>query len=116
VDFKEAGTQVVGGTVEAKEELELAMLREIKEESGLQFTRLDLNYLGETFYQRKDKNELNRRHYFQVNSNALPETFQHTVISDGEDRGLRFNFYWLDLKEASLALTGNFFEMFDKIN
>jgi 8-oxo-dGTP pyrophosphatase MutT (NUDIX family) len=106
----EAGTQVVGGTLEDGEELKAALVREIKEESGLIIDVTELRFLAETIYKRKDKPEINYRTYFVIEGNELHESWSHQVVSDGEDNGLVFNFYWLSLAEAERKLTGNFSE------
>ena len=111
----EAGVQVIGGTVETGEDLKLALKREIKEESGLNFEIEEMMYLGETFYERKDRDELNHRTYFLINGENLENTFSHIVQSDGEDNGLEFLFYWLSFKEANKILTGNFQELLNKV-
>lgn len=109
--YPEAGTQVVGGTVEAGEELLPALIREIEEESGLKLNESDFKKIGETTYQRKDRPEINYRHYFLCKTNELPETWEHTVQSEGEDNGMVFTFFWLSFDEAKLRLTGNFGEL-----
>ena len=109
--FPDAGTQVVGGTVEATEDILSALLREIFEESGLVLNQSDFQKIGETTYQRKDRPEINHRHYYLCKKNDLPETWEHTVVSDGEDNGMIFTFFWLSFDEARQHLTGNFGEL-----
>jgi 8-oxo-dGTP diphosphatase len=111
-DFPEAGTQVVGGTVEPGEHFEDALLREIKEESGLVFKAQDiLKKLGETSYQRKDMAEINLRHYYVLEGGDLPDTWSHTVVSAGLDNSLKFDFFWMAVSQAKKELTGNFGEL-----
>lgn len=107
-DMPEAGIQVVGGTVENGEDLICALKREISEESGI---FLDENTIfqkiGESLYQRKDKPELNIRHYFSFYTSELKDSWSHCVESTGEDNQLIFDFFWLPVDEACLKLTGN---------
>jgi len=110
-DIPDAGTQVVGGTVEAGEDFKLALSREIKEESGLNISPGEMTKIGESTYHRQDMPELNHRHYFEILSTDLPETWEHTVSSDGLDNGLVFEFYWLPLDEARDVLVGKFGEL-----
>ena len=110
-DFPEAGTQVVGGTVEPGEDLVLALHREIFEESGLDLDPAFFMKLGETSYHRKDIPEINHRHYYAIHGEDLPETWSHTVSSDGADDGMVFDFYWLSIDEARTILVGNFGEL-----
>lgn len=106
----EAGTQVVGGTVEDGEDLKFALVREVEEESGLKISAENLKLLAETEYRRKDKEEINFRTYFVIDGEALADQWSHVVKSDGEDDGLQFNFYWMSFVEARSKLTGNFAE------
>lgn len=110
-DVPEAGTQVVGGTVEAGEDFKLALQREIKEESGLSIDPSEMTKIGESTYHRQDMPELNHRHYFEIQRSDFPETWEHTVDSSGMDNGMVFEFYWLPLDEARDVLVGNFGEL-----
>ncbi len=115
LDFPEAGVQVVGGTVEENEDPKFALIREIKEESGLEYSLNDLQYIGESEYLRKDKPEINLRKYYKILSNNLNENWVHHVASNGEDNGLKFYFYWLTIDQAKEVLTGNFSEFLDQV-
>lgn len=106
----EAGTQIVGGTVENGEELKAALAREILEEAGLKVSVDQMEMLSKTTYKRSDKPEINERTYFKIALNNLPDKWSHRVNSDGEDNGLIFNFYWLSFDAAKVILTGNFAE------
>ena len=110
-DFPEAGVQVVGGTVEKGEAFGPALIREVLEESGLSFLESDFKKVGLTEYQRKDRLEINHRHYFETMSKDLPEKWTHVVVSDGGDNGLLFDFFWLTIHEARERLVGNFGEL-----
>jgi 8-oxo-dGTP pyrophosphatase MutT (NUDIX family) len=115
-DFEEAGIQVIGGTVDRGEDILEALLREIKEESGLEFQKNDIKkFIGNSTYLKKNKPELNLRHYYQLDGSHLGDDWEHEVQSTGNDNGLIFNFYWLTLKDASKKLTGNFAELFHEI-
>ncbi len=115
-DYPDAGTQVIGGTVEEGESLFATMVREIHEEAGIRIKQQDLKKIGETEYIRKDRPELNERTYFLLeNQNHLPDYWEHEVKSDGEDNGMVFCFYWISVKRAKVALTGNFAELIEKV-
>ncbi|MGZ3789785.1 MAG: NUDIX hydrolase [Bacteriovorax sp.] len=114
-NFPEAGLQVAGGTVDPGEDLIGALLREIKEESGLSFTAHNIKRkLGETRYQRKDIAEINHRHYFEIDTEGLPDSWAHTVHSTGADNGLVFDYFWLEVFKARSELTGQMGELLPK--
>lgn len=110
-NMPEAGIQVVGGTVEHGENFPSALIREIMEESGLLLKASDLQKLGETKYIRKDRPEVNLRHYYEIYPQNLPDSWAHVVHSFGEDNGLVFDFFWLEIGKAKEVLTGNFGEL-----
>ncbi len=110
-----AGTQIIGGTVEAGEDLSEALHRELFEEAGITCHIVDLIPVGQTQYQRKDKPELNLRHYYKLEGSHLEDEWEHTVESNGSDDGLVFKFYWLDIPAARLKLAGNMGELLDLI-
>ena len=110
-DFPEVGTQVVGGTVEENEDFKMALKREIFEEAGLITDTKLMSKIGETIYHRKDKPEQNIRHYYEVITNDLPDSWSHIVESSGADNGMVFHFYWMPIHEAKLKLDGNFGEL-----
>ncbi len=113
LNMPEAGTQIIGGTVEENEDLKTSLIREIKEESGLIVHAHELKEVGKTKYFRKDREEINNRTYFLYTGDPskISDYFEHTVKSDGEDNGIRFLFFWLSLKRAESQLTGNFGEL-----
>ena len=111
----EAGTQIIGGTVDPGEDLVQALIREIYEESGITLEQSDIEFISQTVYQRTDLPEINHRHYFKINGSELPDEWEHLVRSDGEDNGLVFQFFWIPIAEAKLILTGNFAELIDRV-
>ncbi len=67
VDFPEAGLQVPAGTIDHGESPEVAVLREVLEESGLtEF--IYIQKLGVFEYEAKYKNEHHSRHVFWLQS------------------------------------------------
>lgn len=111
-DFSEAGLQVIGGTVEGRENFKEALIREIKEESGIDFKTSDiLKKCGESVYRRKDMAEINLRHYYELDGGDLRDSWSHTVVSKGCDNSLVFNFFWMTVPLAKLQLTGNMGEL-----
>lgn len=102
-DFPEAGIQVPAGTVLTGEDLEIAVLREAYEETGL--TDLAIrSYLGEQLRDMHDmgKDEIHHRHFFHlVCKGDSPERWRHdeTSPSDGGTAPIHFEFFWAALPD-----------------
>jgi ADP-ribose pyrophosphatase YjhB (NUDIX family) len=103
-DYPEAGTQVPAGTVEPNEDVQTALFREVAEESGLPPARLKvICKLGE--FENRERRTI--QHVFHLTvSEQTPDKWSHTVGGAGEDGGLVFNYYWVDLKHG-IELAGN---------
>lgn len=87
-----AGIQMVKGTVEEQEELSVAALRELKEESGIQHAKIE-QYLGVHYPVEPGPDW----HVFQcVSELKLSEKWDHFCEDDG---GLVFSFFWHPLFE-----------------
>jgi len=104
VDFPEAGVQVPGGTMDAGETPEMAVRREVFEETGLQGLVLK-KYLGEDEYRDSSVHPSVSisRHFFHIFSTQdVPDTWQHYEHhpSDGSPAPILFEFYWLPFTEA----------------
>lgn len=111
-DYPEAGLQVPGGTVDPGEDYVEAIIREIEEESGLVIKPSEImGMIGESFYKRKDIEEINHRHYFLIRKDDLPDSWTHTVHSSGADDGLLFDYFWMEIDRAKNELTGNMGEL-----
>ena len=92
-DHPEAGVQVPAGTVELEEPIETALFREVHEEAGLDNLRL-VRKLAERL--EEDWNQV--RHVFHLSApDDTPDHWTHIVHGQGEDSGMVFEYYWLDL-------------------
>ncbi|WP_027410662.1 NUDIX hydrolase [Anoxybacteroides tepidamans] len=100
-DIPEAGIQVPGGTVESYDcDLSSAVLRELKEEAGIENATVLTEILSEIYY-HKIKKEFQKRHFFIVLTDIKKDKWSHTVQSSGADKGLQFNYFWKELKSVS---------------
>jgi ADP-ribose pyrophosphatase YjhB (NUDIX family) len=95
-DFPSAGIQVPGGTVEAGETLDAAVLREAYEETGLEGLQI-VRYLGKQERDMRDygKAEFHHRHFFYLMcENSIPKQWDavEQTPSDGS-APIRFAFY-----------------------
>ena len=75
-DYPNVGTQVPGGSVEAGETANEAVLREAAEETGLSNLRIE-RFLGSRNY-RSPSGRLHRRHFFHLHcGGTVPEAWEH---------------------------------------
>lgn len=102
-DVPEVNPQVPAGTLRENEKPEVGVLREVFEESGLEFKKVD-NFLGRFKYIAEDKNEIHFRSAFSIMTSSLPESWSHQVKSDDGDNGEVFYYYWLPIEKAKETL------------
>lgn len=108
VDFPEAGIQIPGGSMEAWETPEMAVMREVEDETGLRGLVLK-KYLGkdESRYSTVHPSESISHHFFHLLSpREAPDIWQHNEQhpSDGSPAPILFEFYWLSLSQAAGTL------------
>lgn len=101
----EAGLQVPGGTIEPDEAPEHAAIREAEEETGLSGFKL-IRLLGEQVRDMRDykKNEWQHRYFFHlIYDQPTPDQWRHfepdPSESDGKEKDITLDFYWVDLNE-----------------
>jgi 8-oxo-dGTP pyrophosphatase MutT (NUDIX family) len=119
VDYPDAGVQVPGGTLEAGETPEAAVLREAGEETGLRGLVLE-KCLGRDEYNDSSSNLTGTtgRYFFHLTCpHEVPETWQHYEHhpSDGSPGPILFEFYWLPLAEAAEKMDNYFSVMLDRM-
>lgn len=93
----EINPQVPAGTIEEGESPKDAVLREVFEESGLEFAG-PTSFLGEFAF--KDI----KRYVFTFKSKGLPDNWDHLVKGTGTDKGMIFSYYWVSIEEAKARL------------
>ena len=118
VDNPEAGIQVPGGSVEEGEAVMTAVVREVREETGLKEITL-VEKLGVSEYDlaRIGVDGIHERHYFHFHVDDYPGerwiAFEETP-SDGSPGPIKFEFFWADLQSVP-PLLADMDEMISKI-
>jgi 8-oxo-dGTP diphosphatase len=96
-DYPDAGTQVPAGRLEPDEDREAGLLRELEEEAGLADARIVRKFAkfgpGELPHGRSYTN-----HAYELESPGARDEWEHTVVGDGDDRGLVFRYRWVPLE------------------
>ena len=116
----DAGWQVPGGGVEAGESLEQAVLRETREESGLECETID--YLGSMNRAHWDPERQSvaeaPRHFFHLRPKAPPPevwSCEELHASDGSGP-IQFDFCWLSVPDAAQRLDFGFGDLLVKVD
>jgi 8-oxo-dGTP pyrophosphatase MutT (NUDIX family) len=101
-DYPEAGLQVPAGTVKEGEEIEVALLREVGEETGLAAWRV-VRKLGVYDYWNDSVGRCDERHVFHLTvTEDAPDCWEWVETDGGEVaeiEGYVFQFRWVGLDE-----------------
>lgn len=105
------GMQVPAGRLDADEDLETGLLREIAEETGLERVRIVRELAGfEEHYPSRYED-----HGFQlVLESDAPDGWEHVVSGEGDDAGLVFRFRWVPVG-AGLHLFGRAYPLLGRL-
>ncbi len=102
-DYPTWGTQVPGGSIEAGENYETAVIREVLEETGLEDVRM-VSYLGSMFTARPD--HMRELHcYHLMLAKPAPETWRHYELHSTSRVGpIAFDFFWMPMGNPNFRL------------
>jgi 8-oxo-dGTP diphosphatase len=98
-EFPEVGIQVPGGTIDAGETPEHAVLRETHEETGLEGLSI-VRALGEHVRDMRDFDEqaFHHRYFFELACGDAPETWQWWERTpSGGGPPIAFDFFWVPI-------------------
>jgi 8-oxo-dGTP diphosphatase len=103
----QSGLQVPAGTCESRENPSEAVLREGREESGLEGLRI-VRYLGDADYDmRPYAKAVHHRHFFQLALDGpVPEEWRHLEQHSGAAEPVAFCFFWLPIRQAHVLAAG----------
>ncbi|NHN58603.1 MULTISPECIES: NUDIX domain-containing protein [Halorussus] len=91
------GLQIPKGTIESEENPRTAVFREVAEESGLGAVGPTRHLTTDVWTRRRSPPKRYVRHFFHASVHEPRDSWTHTVTSEGEERGLEFEFSWVDL-------------------
>ncbi len=112
--------QIPKGTVEPRESIQDAVLRELQEESGISSAQIvEKIGLYELFIQAgtygfiKTEHQLWHIYHLQVD-HFLPDTWTHIVTGEGDDAGMRFEYFWQPLYDIQFEnFQNNYLDVID---
>ncbi|NIM94653.1 MAG: NUDIX domain-containing protein [Anaerolineales bacterium] len=115
----EAGIQVPAGTVEPDESPQEAVLREAREETGLEELRIR-SFLGTREVDRREFGGvgIEERYFFHLEYlGKSPQRWRHFEMdpSEGPPGPIEFEFFWVRFPEEVPELIGGQGEMFQKL-
>ena len=95
--LEEPGLEVPKGAAEEGETFAEAVVRELREETGITGART-IRELGTTWYGNEEQ-----RFFLLAAQAGLPDAFEHTVTGEGGDRGFRYVFHWMPVDPSLRA-------------
>ncbi|MDM5188303.1 NUDIX domain-containing protein [Bacillus sp. DX4.1] len=116
-DMPDAGAQVPGGTVDERETLKEAVLREVFEEAGLSHIFIE-RFIDDYIIYVKEKQEYEKHHFFHITLlTDIKDTWDHAVSAGEEDQGLVFSYKWIDVTKAPILAgkQGEFVHMLEEM-
>ncbi|MBK1876209.1 NUDIX domain-containing protein [Pelagicoccus mobilis] len=106
-DHPQAPIQIPGGSVEEGEDFEIALHREVLEETGLANLKIKRKLGISEVPSVVNSNEILVRHCYVLESpKKVRSEWIHTVQGEGLDQGIRFQFSWQEIS-TDFTLTGD---------
>lgn len=101
----EAGIQIPKGTVEADEDTYNAVIRKIKEETGL--NNFEVQHLIAEDYWKNDDGVIHHRYFYKINVTDAPEQWKYNPEGGGAEIGLTFHYFWISSKDEVELIRGH---------
>ncbi|MDF1996470.1 NUDIX domain-containing protein [Peribacillus frigoritolerans] len=103
--IKEAGIQIPKGTVKPQEDAYQAVIREMKEETGLEYFHVE-KLITEDFWENVD-GAIHNRYFYQISVSNVPDEWDHQPTGGGNEAGLTFHFFWISSEHEVQLIKGH---------
>ncbi|WP_445486631.1 NUDIX hydrolase [Niallia sp. 03133] len=103
--IREAGIQIPKGTVERNENTFDAVIREVKEETGLKNIEVEA-LLADDHWEYK-KGIIHHRFFYKINVMDEREGWEHQPTGGGSEDGLLFRLFWISSPEEVDLVRGH---------
>ncbi len=100
-----AGIQIPKGTVKTNEDTYHAVIREMKEETGLK--HFEVRHLLAEDDWENDDGVTHHRYFYQIHAADAPEQWKHHPRGGGDEAGLTFHYFWISSKDEVELIRGH---------
>lgn len=111
-DVPEAGIQVPKGTVKKDETTYDAVIREVKEETGLEEFEVK-KLIAEDEWENED-GAIHHRFFYHIHCTEIADEWEHHPTGGDEEQGLIFQFFWIS-SESEVELIRGHTDYFTRI-
>ncbi|WP_269409697.1 NUDIX hydrolase [Lentibacillus daqui] len=101
----EAGIQIPKGTIKSKESTYNAIIREIKEETGLK--NFEIEKLIAEDYWENDDGIIHNRFFYKINVSNVPDKWDYEPTGGEDEEGLTFHFFWISSENEVKLIRGH---------
>ena len=102
--ISEAGIQIPKGTVNAEEDTYNAVIREVKEETGLMNFEVE-NLIAEDYWENDD-GAVHNRFFYKINVSSNLNEWDYEPTGGGDEEGLTFHYFWISSKDEVELIRG----------
>ncbi|ATP40479.1 DNA mismatch repair protein MutT [Solibacillus sp. R5-41] len=103
--ISEAGIQIPKGTVNAEEDTYNAVIREVKEETGLINFEVE-NLIAEDYWENDD-GAVHNRFFYKINVSSNLDMWDYEPTGGGDEEGLTFHYFWISSKDEVELIRGH---------
>lgn len=103
--LREDGIQIPKGTVKPGENTLDAVIREIKEETGLHEFAVE-KLIAKDVWINED-GAIHERYFYKLRVKNAPERWDHEPTGGGAEEGLTFHYFWIASKDEAELIRGH---------